>query len=45
VFRLKYVFQKSEWENQKGPDKEHNNKKPTKARISRSVDGKENVEN
>jgi hypothetical protein len=27
-----------------GPDKEHKNKKPTKARISRSVVGKENVE-
>jgi hypothetical protein len=29
---------------QKGPDKEHNKIKPTKARISRSIDGKENVE-
>jgi hypothetical protein len=38
------MFGKSDWENQKGPDKEHNNKKPTKARISRSIDGKEKVE-
>jgi hypothetical protein len=30
--------------NQKKPDKKHNNKKPTKARISRSIDGKKNVE-
>jgi hypothetical protein len=26
------------------PDNEHSNKNPTKARISRSIDGKENVE-
>ena len=38
------MFDKSDWENEKGPDKEHNNKKPIKARISRSIDGKENVE-
>jgi hypothetical protein len=38
------MFEKSDWENQKRPDKEHSKKKPTKARISRSVDGKENVE-
>ena len=38
------MFGKSDRENQKGPDKEHNNKKPSKARISRSIDGKKNVE-
>jgi hypothetical protein len=32
------------WFSEKGPDKEHNNTKPTKATISRSIDGKENVE-
>jgi hypothetical protein len=38
------MFDKSDWENQKGPDKEQNNKKPIKVRISRNGDGKENVE-
>jgi hypothetical protein len=41
---FKDTCEKSDWENQKGPDKERNNKKQTKARISRNIDGKENVE-
>jgi hypothetical protein len=41
---ISQIFEKCDWKNQKGSDKEHNNKKPIKASPSRSTDGKEKVE-
>jgi hypothetical protein len=43
VIRGSTVFKESGWENHKRPDEEYENKKSIKARISSSIDGKENI--